>query len=442
MKDVPYHPRSLVHNGHRHGISSKRLSSHMSVNVEIVSIGSELLLGQIVDTNSAWISQRLAENGANVYYKSCVGDNLNRMTEVLRIALQRADVVITGGGIGPTQDDLTREAVAEVFGVDVVTDPDSLTELHERFQNRGFILTKNNERQAQIPDGATVIRNPNGTAPAFMVESDKGTIISLPGVPFEMKWLITNEIIPYLQKKYDLGETIHYRVLKVADLGESAVDHEIGHLIAESSNPTVGVLARPGQVDVRIAARAATIDAAIELIQPMEHQVRELLGDHIFGVDDETIESVIGAMLREREATVAVYEDLSAGAVSDSMRTAAGDRFLEAIVANTDLPGDRLIGTQNGNEIVGEKRAIALARAIREHSGASIGVAVHGITETAENESSAVNLGRGDTYIVICDAERTEIRHVRSAGSGAPDRRRAAMYAFGTLRQHLLGSSD
>ena len=414
----------------------------MSVNVEIVSIGSELLLGQIVDTNSAWISQRLAENGANVYYKSCVGDNLNRMTEVLRIALQRADVVITGGGIGPTQDDLTREAVADVFDVDVVTDPASLIELHERFQNRGFILTKNNERQAQIPDGATVIRNPNGTAPAFMVESDKGTIISLPGVPFEMKWLITNEIIPYLQKKYDLGETIHYRVLKVADLGESAVDHEIGHLIAESSNPTVGVLARPGQVDVRIAARAATIDAAIELIQPMEHQVRELLGDHIFGVDDETIESVIGAMLREREATVAVYEDLSAGAVSDSMRTAAGDRFLEAIVANTDLPGDRLIGTQNGNEIVGEKRAIALASAIREHSGASIGVAVHGITETAENESSAVNLGRGDTYIVICDAERTEIRHVRSAGSGAPDRRRAAMYAFGTLRQHLLGSSD
>ena len=414
----------------------------MSVNVEIVSIGSELLLGQIVDTNSAWISQRLAENGANVYYKSCVGDNLNRMTEVLRIALERADVVITGGGIGPTQDDLTREAVADVFDVDIVTDPDSLTELHERFQNRGFILTKNNERQAQIPDGATVIRNPNGTAPAFMVESDKGTIISLPGVPFEMKWLITNEIIPYLQNKYDLGETIHYRVLKVADLGESAVDHLIGHLIAESSNPTVGVLARPGQVDVRIAARAPSVDAAKELILPMEHQVRDLLDEHVFGVDEETIESVIGAMLRERDATVAVYEDLSAGAVSDSMRTAAGDRFLEAIVANTDLPGDRLIGAQNSNEISGEQRAIALARAIREHSGASIGIAVHGITESAETANSAVNLGRGDTYIVICDAEKTEVRHVRSAGSGAPDRRRAAMYAFGTLRQHLLGSSD
>ncbi len=414
----------------------------MSVNVELVSIGSELLLGQIVDTNSAWISQRLAENGVNVYYKSCVGDNMNRMTEVLNIALDRADVIITGGGIGPTQDDLTREAVAEVFDVEVVTDPDSLVELRERFQNRGFILTKNNERQAQIPSGATVIRNPNGTAPAFMVESDRGTIISLPGVPFEMRWLIDNEIIPYLRDRYDLGETIHYRVLKVADLGESAVDHEIGHLIAESSNPTVGVLAHPGQVDVRIAARAPDIDEAKILIEPVEQKVRELLGNHIFATDDETMETVIGSMLDKKNATVAVYEDLSAGAVSDSMRTAAGDRFLEAIVANTDVPRHRLIGDVHGSEESGEERAKALAQAIREHSGATIGIAVHGIPESADPDASAVNLARGDTYIVVSDAEKSEMRHVRSAGSGAPDRRRAAMYAFGTLRQHLLKGSN
>ena len=408
----------------------------MPVNVEIVSIGSELLLGQIVDTNSAWISQRLATNGANVYYKSCVGDNLSRMTEVLRIALDRADVVITGGGIGPTQDDLTREAVAEVVGTKVVTDPESLRELHERFQSRGFILTKNNERQAQIPEGAKVVKNPNGTAPAFIVETDNGTIISLPGVPFEMKWLIDNEVIPYLRKTYALGDTIHYRVLKVTDLGESAVDDLIGHLIAESSNPTVGVLARPGQVDVRIAARAATVDEAVALIGPVEAKVRDLLGNHIFGVDDDTIESVIGDMLRERDKTVAIYEDLSGGAVSDSMRTAAADRFLEAIVANSDTPGNRLIGASE-NEMSGEDRAAALSHAIREQSGASIGIAVHGIPE---QEGSAENLAKGDTYIVISDVEKSEMRHIRSAGSGAPDRRRAAMYAFGTLRQHLLRS--
>ncbi len=407
----------------------------MPVNVEIVSIGSELLLGQIVDTNSAWISQRLAEIGADVYYKSCVGDNLGRMTEVLKTALSRADVVVTGGGIGPTQDDLTREAVAAVMGVTVVTDKGSLTELRDRFQNRGFIPTKNNERQAQIPAGAIVVKNPNGTAPAFICESKPGVIISLPGVPFEMKWLITNEVIPYLQEKYDLTETIHYRVLKVIDLGESAVDDKIGHLIAESSNPTVGVLARPGQVDVRIAARASTIEAAKELILPMEVQVRNRLGSHIFGSDDETIERVIGDLLREDDATVAVYEDLSGGAVSDAMRTAAGHRFLEALVANSDKPRQRLFGQRRWDGSGALERAATLARSMREQSGAKYGLAVHGVPE---REGSADNLASGDTYIVVDHEHGSMHRHVRSAGSGAPDRRRAAMNAFGLLRMQLL----
>ena len=410
----------------------------MSVNVEIVSIGSELLLGQIVDTNSSWISSRLAEIGANVYYKSSVGDNLKRMVDVLNIALDRADVVITGGGIGPTQDDLTREAVAEVFGVNVVTHEGSLNELHDRFQNRGFILTKNNERQAQIPDGATVVKNPNGTAPAFIYESDRGTVISLPGVPFEMRWLMTNEVIPYLQRKYSLAETIHYRVLKVIDLGESAVDDKIGHLIAESSNPTVGVLARPGQVDVRIAARAATVDEAKELIVPMEVQVRNLLGLNVFGTDEETIEGVIGDLMAHNDATVAIYEDLSGGAVSDAMRTAAGDRFLEALVANSDEPRRRLFGGSRLEGSNGAERAATLARAIRTQSGATFGVAVHGVPE---REGSSENLARGDTYVVVDDEVGTETRHVRSAGSGAPDRRRAAMNAFGLLRMQLLARS-
>ena len=174
------------------------------MNAEIVAIGSELLLGQIVDTNSTWIAQRLAENGVNLFYKTTVGDNLGRMTGILSSALERADVVITTGGIGPTQDDLTREAVASVTNRKIVTDPQSLEEINQRFRRRGFILTKNNEKQATVPEGATVIRNPNGTAPAFLVEDPRGVIISVPGVPFEMKWLIENEIIPYLRQKFEL----------------------------------------------------------------------------------------------------------------------------------------------------------------------------------------------------------------------------------------------
>lgn len=411
------------------------------MNAEIVSIGSELLLGQIVDTNASWIAQRLAEAGVNLFYKTTVGDNMDRMVEVLDRALDRSDVVVTGGGIGPTQDDLTREAIAKVTGRKVVTDPGSLLELRERFQKRGFILTKNNERQAQIPDGAIVVRNPNGTAPAFIVETDRGVTISLPGVPFEMKWLVENEVIPYLREKFGLTQMIHYRILKVADLGESAVDDRIGHLIAESANPTVGVLAHPGQVDVRIAALAKSIDEANGLIDVVDTEVRELLGDHIFGVDDETIESIIGKLVAESKATVATCEDLSGGAVAAAIQEAAGPAFLESAIANTNDALEKIAraGGENPPFEDGAERAAALARAIRQTSGATYGIAVHGVEE---GDQRTENLGRGETYIVVSGPNGERARHVRSAGRGAPDRRRAAMGTLSLFRRELLGISD
>ena len=411
------------------------------MNAEIVSIGSELLLGQIVDTNASWIAQRLAEAGVNLFYKTTVGDNMDRMVEVLDRALDRSDVVVTGGGIGPTQDDLTREAIAKVTGRKVVTDPGSLLELRERFQKRGFILTKNNERQAQIPDGAIVVRNPNGTAPAFIVETDRGVTISLPGVPFEMKWLVENEVIPYLREKFGLTQMIHYRILKVADLGESAVDDRIGHLIAESANPTVGVLDHPGQVDVRIAALAKSIDEANGLIDVVDTEVRELLGDHIFGVDDETIESVIGKLVAESKATVATCEDLSGGAVAAAIQEAAGPAFLESAIANTNDALEKIAraGGENPPFEDGAERAAALARAIRQTSGATYGIAVHGVEE---GDQRTENLGRGETYIVVSGPNGERARHVRSAGRGAPDRRRAAMGTLSLFRRELLGISD
>ena len=406
----------------------------MTPNIELVSIGSELLLGQIVDTNSAWISQRLAEVGANTYYKTTVGDNLRRMVEVLSQAVNRSDVVITGGGIGPTQDDLTREAVAEVFGVEVVTHEESMQELRDRYQRRGFIVTKNNEKQAQIPEGAKVVKNPNGTAPAFIMEGESATVICLPGVPFEMKWLVTNEVIPYLQGRFDLHETIHYRVLKVIDMGESAVDDKIGHLIAESSNPTVGVLARPGQVDVRIASRAESTEDALTMIEPMERQVRDILGQNVFGVDDETIESVVGELLSSIGASIAVYEDLSGGAVAEVMRTTAGDLFIEGHIANSEDTRSRMVPAVY-EPSPGMDYATKLARAVRIGAVATYGIAVHGV---AGSESEALNLAQGDTYIVVDDGQQVTKRHVRTAGSKAPDRRRAAMNALGLLRTCLL----
>ena len=266
-------------------------------NAEIVSIGSELLLGQIVDTNSAWMARRLTDIGVDLYYKTIVGDNPDRMKSVIVRALGRSDIVITGGGLGPTQDDLTRQTIADATGRELLRDPVLLEDIEQRFRRRGFIMTPNNERQADIPKGALAVHNPNGTAPSFIVDDPRGVVIALPGVPHELKWLFDNEVVPYLRDRFQLSETLTYRVLKVGDLGESNVDDRIGHLIANSNNPTVGVLAHPGQVDVRIAAKASSIEEANKLIDPVEAQVRELLGKHVFAVDEETLEDTVGRLL-------------------------------------------------------------------------------------------------------------------------------------------------
>src|SRR5919109_2095508 len=294
-----------------------------TVNAEIVAIGSELLLGQIVDTNSAWMAQRLAEIGVNLFYKTIVGDNAGRMREIISRALERSDVVITSGGIGPTEDDLTREIVAEVTGRQLVLDPDLLQQIEERFRKRGFIMTKNNEKQAYIPAGAIPVENPNGTAPSFIVEDPRGVIMCLPGVPFEMKWLFENRVIPYLRDKFDLPEMIVSRVLKIAEIGESSVDDRIGHLIRNSTNPTVGVLAHPGQVDVRISVKTDSLDKAYALIAPVEKEVRDSFAPHIFAVDHETMEDAVGKWLKAKGVSIAVIEDLTGGMIAQRLQQAA-----------------------------------------------------------------------------------------------------------------------
>src|SRR5918995_5724790 len=301
---------------------------------EIVAIGSELLLGQIVDTNSAWMAQRLTALGVNLYFKSVVGDNPGRMRDVIARALERADIVITSGGLGPTQDDLTREIVAEVTRRKLVFDDELLEQVEGHFRRRGRTMTPNNRRQAYMPEGAIAVKNPNGTAPCFIVENPRASIFSLPGVPVELKWLFEHEVEPYLRRKFNLAEVIHYRVLKIVGVGESAVDDRIGHLIASSSNPTVGVLAHPGQVDVRIAAKAANKDEAMRLIAPIEAEVRSLLGSTVFAVDEETMEHVVGKLLRAKNKTVAVYEDLTCGQLAERLQTASAEHFAGAFISN------------------------------------------------------------------------------------------------------------
>lgn len=411
---------------------------------EIVAIGSELLLGQIVDTNSAWMAKRLSDLGIGLYYKTVVGDNPGRMKEAIERAMDRADVVITSGGLGPTQDDLTREVIAEATGRELVKDPDLIKQMHDRFRSRGFVMTPNNERQAYIPKDAITVHNPNGTAPSFIVEDPKSVIYALPGVPFEMKWLFDNEVSPYLRKKFDLSETITYRVLKVADMGESAVDNLIGELIANSANPTVGVLAHPGQVDIRIAARAPSIEDASKLIAQVEKKVRKLLGNHIFATDDQSMEGTVGELLQEKDWTISVYEDITGGLVSERFQQASPKHFLQGIVGNNEQSARRLLHYSQQPEdidgLIGDHNRLSeeLAWSIKHSTNSDIGLALCGFPDP---DDASENLAGGKTMISITDGNTFKSRSYNSAGRGKPDRTRMSLNAIALLRLAIIEDS-
>jgi nicotinamide-nucleotide amidase len=410
-------------------------------NAEIVAIGSELLLGQIVDTNSAWMAQRLTALGVNLFFKSVVGDNPGRMKEAIERALERADVVITSGGLGPTQDDLTREIVAEVTGRKLVFDQNLLAQVEEHFRRRGRTMTPNNRRQAYMPEGAIPVRNPNGTAPCFIVEDSRGVIFSLPGVPVELKWLFENEVEPYLRRQFNLAEVIHYRVLKIVGVGESAVDDKVGHLIANSSNPTVGVLALPGQVDVRIAAKAPNKNEAMKLIAPVEAEVRGLLGNAIFAADGETMEHVVGRLLRQQNRTVAVYEDITCGQLAERLQTASSEHFAAGFISN-GKSSMRALLTQarepkDIDALLEDPIALTdeLACCARKQVGSDLGLALHAIPDP---DSAIQNLAGGQTYISLTDGNKFLQRSSMMAGRGQYDRTRMTLNAFDLLRTALL----
>ena len=405
------------------------------MNAEIVAIGSELLLGQIVDSNSAWISKRLAENGINLFYKTIVGDNPERMEYILSKSLSRAEIVITCGGIGPTKDDITRDIVAKVTGKNLIADKDSLDHINNRFRKRGMIPTKNNDRQAHFPDGSIIIKNPNGTAPSFIVEKDNKCIISLPGVPFEMKWLIDNEIIPYLVNKYKLEEIIHYKVLKTIDLGESNVDDLIGKIMESSKNPTVGVLAHPGQVDVRIAAKAKNKEEATKLITPVKNEIEKLLGNNIFGEDEDTLEKVVAKKLNKSRKSISIFENITSGVISNSIKDFANNSFKIGLTSENENINEFLKKFNiEEKEQSPEKKCLMLAEFIKNISSSDIGFAYYGITTGDENVQ---NLGQGESYFAIVDDAKHQIKHVRSAGIGVPDKRRAIMSSLSLIKSFL-----
>ena len=284
------------------------------MHAEIVMIGTELLLGELVDTNANRLAKALREIGLDLYYKTTVGDNEARITEVLNMALDRSDVIITSGGIGPTVDDMTRQAVANATGRKLIYSPDLEAQIAARFRSFGREMAENNKRQAYIPDGALPLSNPVGTAPCFLCEDirGRGVVISLPGVPHELEYMLSNKVIALLVERLGGAKVMKIRILRTCAVGESNVDRVIGDLMT-TQNPTIGLAAHAGQTDVRITAKADTEVEADTLITSLETEVRQRLGVAIYGVEKETVPEVIGRLLSNKNLKLGVVDTLTGG---------------------------------------------------------------------------------------------------------------------------------
>lgn len=295
---------------------------------EILMIGTELLLGQINDTNATHMGQTLADHGINLYQKTTVGDNRDRIIGALNNALDRSDVVLCSGGLGPTEDDITRECVAEVVGAPLEYHEQIFEGIEAMFAHYRIPLTENNKKQAMVPKDGTIIENPNGTAPGLMVECDRGLIFCLPGPPRELKPMLNDKVLPYLRERFEIDSLIRYRVVHICGIGESRIDQIIGDLITDSQNPTVGVLASPAAVRIRIAAKAASPEEADRLIDPIEKDLRERFPNLIMGTNDDTIQGVVDELLCERGWTMAVAEASSGGCIAQRMTSISAKSYL------------------------------------------------------------------------------------------------------------------
>jgi len=290
------------------------------MDAEIIAIGSEILLGATIDTNSAFLARRLADAGVNLFRKSVVGDNAERIAATLREALGRAELVICTGGLGPTLDDVTREAVALAYGRALEFRPDLMQQVEARFTAMSRPMPESNRRQAYVPVGARAIENPRGTAPAFLVEDAIGTTIVLPGVPYEMRFLFEQAVIPYLRDERGVTDVILVKTLHATGLGESTIGEMIADLMLQS-NPTVGISAKQARYELRVGAKAATREEAEGLIAEAEAIIRERLGEHIIG--DEPLAATVARLLDERGLTLSIYEGAAVAPIYRALATAA-----------------------------------------------------------------------------------------------------------------------
>lgn len=374
---------------------------HETLSAEILCIGTEILIGDIVNTNAAYIAKELANLGVSVYHQSVVGDNPVRLKEALDLGFSRADIIITTGGLGPTYDDLSKETIAEWFGRKLTLHEPSLQAIERYFTKSGRVMTDNNKKQAFMPEGCIVFDNPNGTAPGCAIEGEGKTAIMLPGPPREMKPMFDNHVAPYLAKRS--GWTFRSHNLHFYGIGESALEDRLRDMMEKGSNPTIAPYAKTGEVMLRVTARAENAEEAEKLLSPAVDAIRNEVGEYLYGIDVGDLQTAAVQMLLKQKLTVATAESCTGGYISKRLTDVSGcsSVFQYGFVTYSNEAKEKLLGVPHDvlekYSAVSAETAAEMAKGARRASGADIGIAATGNAGPGASEGKPV----GEVYIAV-----------------------------------------
>lgn len=404
---------------------------------EILGVGTEILLGDITDTNSAFMAQELAPLGIDLYWISVVGDNMGRLVEVLRRAWDRSDIILLTGGLGPTEDDITREAIARMLSEELTVDPDVEKWLRGFFSSRGYPMPERNIKQATIIPSAQPLYNARGTAPGWWVSREGKTLVTMPGPPVELQQMWQEQVLPRIKELLG-GDIILSRTIKTLGMGEAAVDETLSPLLS-STNPTIGIYAKMDGIHIRITAKGKGEAAVREVLAGMESRVRELMGDRVWGVDDQTLEGVVGELLTQRGLTLATMESCTGGLLASYITDVPGSSryFKGGAVTYTN---DMKVALGVPRELIEQYGAIspqvaeAMAKAARERLGGDVGVAITGVAGPDEVEGKP----RGTVHIGIVTGDQAVTFSHRYGFPRPQVKRWAALGSMFQLRRILL----
>lgn len=416
------------------------INRRVVMNAEILAVGTELLIGQIANTNAQYISQKLNSIGVNVYYHSVVGDNSIRLKASLELALNRSDIVIMTGGLGPTQDDLTKETVAELMGKKLILHDESLRKIEDFFKRINRPVAKNNIKQAYLPEDSIVIKNNNGTAPGCIIENESKLIIMLPGPPSEMRPMLDETVIPFIQEKSP--EKIVSKYIRVFGVGESLLEEKIIDLVNNQSNVTVATYAKEGEVTVRITTKSNDEEKALQALNSVENEITKILGDSVYSTEDKELCEVVAEMLLEKKISVAFAESCTGGLVSSVITDIPGISavFDRAVVSYSNKSKVETLGvrqeTLDKYSAVSRETAIEMAEGIRRVAGTDLGLSVTGV---AGPDGGTDEKPVGLVYIALADKSGTYFKELKLVGNRKRIRNSTVLNVFDMIRRLLIG---